>query len=738
MLCLFSVFLMGIIPLTNTNTTSTSHDNSLMLNDPNGAALAASTFAEPAGRANLMMAYDNESDVVIIYGGWNEPLPYELGDTWSYDYNTNKFVDMSPASAPPVREVGAMAYDSQSDRIVMFGGIEDYATRLDRNDTWAYDYNTNTWTNMNPILAPDVRDAFGMVYDSESDRIIIFGGYDSAHHVTLNDTWAYDLESNTWEEMNPATAPSERYFPGMAYDEESDRVILFGGVFQGGLGDDTWAYDYNTDTWVELSPGTNPVGRKAHAMTYDDESDRVVMFGGAGGNSLALDDIWTFDFNSLTWERKYSSYQPTARLRHSMVYDSESDVIISFGGTEVTYENGPMIDDDVTWAYDMNANHWRQMSPITQTEGNEVMMAFDSESNMTIIFGGRDMTPSVRLSKMDTWAYDASTDSYFNMSPIVTPAIKSMGDMVYDSQSDVCVMFGGLEDPMAATPTAETWLYDFNSNTWTNASPSAAPPVRYVNRMAYDSKSDRTILFGGYDGSLLLGDTWAYDVESNTWEEMSPTLSPDGRVDHMMTYDWESDRVILFGGQTTISLGQTNDTWAYDYDTDTWQEMSPTTAPPSRAITSMAYDNESDTIVLFGGFGESGVNLDDTWLYDYNSDTWTQATPSTHPSARFRHKAVYDSKSDTVIIFGGINGAWNGPDNDISTDTTWSYDVNTDTWTKMSEIPEPSLPPTTTTTTPTSPTSPTEPSQLPLELIAIVVGGIVIVVLAVIVVRARR
>ncbi|MFW9926938.1 MAG: hypothetical protein ACFFDM_09240, partial [Candidatus Thorarchaeota archaeon] len=99
--------------MTNTNTTSTSHGNSIMLNDSNGAALAASSFVEPDGRANLMMAYDNESDVVVIYGGWNEPLPYELGDTWSYDYNSNKFVDMNPAFAPPVREVSSMVYDSQ-------------------------------------------------------------------------------------------------------------------------------------------------------------------------------------------------------------------------------------------------------------------------------------------------------------------------------------------------------------------------------------------------------------------------------------------------------------------------------------------------------------------------------------------------------------------------------------------------------------------------------------------------
>lgn len=738
MLCLLTVFLMGFVPLTSTNTTPYVHGNSVLPNDSEGTTLAAiSGFEEPDGRANLMMAYDSESDIVVIYGGWNTPEPFELGDTWSYDYNTNKFVNMSPSSTPPVREVASMVYDSQSDKIVMFGGLEDYNSYIQRNDTWTYDYNTNTWTNMSPVAAPPIRDAYAMVYDSESDRIILFGGLGY-----LNDTWSYDLESNTWTQMSPATSPSGRYFPAMTYDEESDIVILFGGRSSEAKESDTWAYDYNTDTWTELAPSAHPVGRRAHSMTYDSESDRIVLFGGSDDADNALDDTWTFDYNSETWLQATPDYHLSARLRHSMVYDSESDIAITFGGSEPTYYDGEIITDNKTWAYDANSDHWRQMSPITQSERNEVMMAYDSESNMTIIFGGRDMQPTNRIGMGDTWAYDASIDSYFNMSPISTPPPRALGDMVYDSQSDLCVLFGALEDPMELVPNAKTWLYDFNTNTWSNASPATAPSARFAYRMAYDSKSDRTILFGGHDGGQLLNDTWAYDVESNMWEEMSPALAPSGRVDHSMTYDWESDRVILFGGQPNDFISQTNDTWAYDYDIDTWQEMSPTTAPSLRTLPAMTYDNESDVVVLFGGFGPEGVNLDDTWLYDFNSNTWVQAMPATHPSARFRHRAVYDSQLDSVIIFGGTTGEWNGPDNDIETDTTWLYDANTDTWTKMAEIPALPLPTTTTTTTTTTitttTTTTTEPSQLPLDLIAVAVGGVVIILLVVLVIRQRK
>jgi N-acetylneuraminic acid mutarotase len=313
----------------------------------------------PIGRANLMMAYDIESDIIIIYGGWKTPEPFELGDTWSYDYNNDNYTNMDPVTAPPVREVGMMAYDSQSDKIVMFGGIEDFNSYLVRNDTWTYDYNTNTWTDVTSGAAPSPRDASGMVYDSESDRIILFGGENVEKY---NDTWAYDLETNTWEKMNPSNAPSARYFPSMAYDEESDRVVLFGGRSDGDKIPDTWAYDYNADSWQELTPTTQPSWRRGHYTTYDSESDSIVLFGGSDISDVAQEDTWLFDYNSNTWTQVNPANSPSARLRHNMVYDEESDIILSFGGTDMGYYAGNIITTDTTWAYDTNANNWTEMS----------------------------------------------------------------------------------------------------------------------------------------------------------------------------------------------------------------------------------------------------------------------------------------------------------------------------------------------------------------------------------------
>src|SRR6266571_5385007 len=153
---------------------------------------------------------------------------------------------------PPARYGHAMAYDSQSDRLVLFGGASTSAgVLLLLNDTWAYAFNTSTWTDMSAAIAPPARYGHAIAYDSESDRVILFGGYSSCcGGITLGDTWAYDFNTDTWTAMNPAVAPGPRESSAMAYDSRSDRVVLFGGY--GGY-NDTWAYDFNTNTWTDTT-----------------------------------------------------------------------------------------------------------------------------------------------------------------------------------------------------------------------------------------------------------------------------------------------------------------------------------------------------------------------------------------------------------------------------------------------------------------------------------------------------
>ena len=226
----------------------------------------------PSAPSFHAMAYDAESDRVILFGGRGDPNK----GTWAYDHDTNSWTNMNPATSPDPRPFAisdhAMAYDAQSDRVILFGGFSGTRSNpIHYDDTWAYDFNTNTWTNMNPTSSPTTRHAHRMVYDAQSDRIILFGGikdaFDFSNQNYYDETWAYDFDTNAWTQQSPSPKP----LPGgcfvLAYDAESGRVILFGGERGPTLYDDTWAYDFNTNAWTIMNPATRPSVQLYQEMT---------------------------------------------------------------------------------------------------------------------------------------------------------------------------------------------------------------------------------------------------------------------------------------------------------------------------------------------------------------------------------------------------------------------------------------------------------------------------------------
>src|SRR3972149_7362943 len=63
------------------------------------------------------------------------------------------------------------------------------------------------------LVAPDPRPSpragHRMVYDSESERVILLGGGSpfGSPGTDLNDLWAYDVEDDRWRELRPPVMP---------------------------------------------------------------------------------------------------------------------------------------------------------------------------------------------------------------------------------------------------------------------------------------------------------------------------------------------------------------------------------------------------------------------------------------------------------------------------------------------------------------------------------------------------
>lgn len=335
---------------------STTNDNTWNKKNPN---VVGGTLYE---RERFSMAYDSNADRTIMFGGGGA---VHYNDTWVYNFNDNTWTNMSPemvGGTLTVRIDYAMCYDSDADRTILFGGAGPSGFC---NDTWAYSYGDNKWYNMSPemvggTLSP--RWLMRMVYDSTAKRTILFGG--NSNHVGVNDTWAYDYSNNTWYNMSPETVGgtlNRTWVHDMVYDSSADRTIMFGGIHEEGDSwtNETWVYNYNENKWYKKYPeivGGTLWNRIAHIMVYDSDADRTILFGGQKDGGDQLNDNWMYNYCDNKWckvnpEMAGGTLWP--REASGMVYDSTNKRTILFGGWcyESIYTWGNRND---TWIYNIN------------------------------------------------------------------------------------------------------------------------------------------------------------------------------------------------------------------------------------------------------------------------------------------------------------------------------------------------------------------------------------------------
>ena len=323
------------------------------------------TVPGPSPRAGAALAYDSKTNQVLMFGGtdgtpcWDD-CPPMFGDTWIFDIAASAWSQIKPPAAPTPRASAALAYDAESDRIILFSGFEsgkNYALQ----DTWAFDMNAKTWTQMKS-QGPPYHFGCSLVYDSKADRMIMWGGWNMEKYVGLDDTWTYDYNTDTWTEMKPAVKPPGVNLQSMDYDSKADRVVMWGG----GSNTSVWIYDLNADNWEERKPSAGPSSRFLHKMTYDPKADQIVLYGGYTGDpNAAMDydkytnsETWLYDYNTNTWKQQNPSVNPGPLAEFGQVYILSLQRVLLFGGTNANKSFSNKI-----WTYDTAANTWAEVQP---------------------------------------------------------------------------------------------------------------------------------------------------------------------------------------------------------------------------------------------------------------------------------------------------------------------------------------------------------------------------------------
>jgi hypothetical protein len=365
---------------------------------------------------------------------------------------------------------------------------------------------------------------------------LVLNGDSGSTEITPTPTLSFTPTPNPlrWRQITPqGTSPPARAIHTAIYDVANHRMIIFGGLVPTNPsrhGNDVWSLDLalGMEQWTELNPtgSAPPTGRRRTAI-YDEVNQRMIVFGGDDcllewwGDVMCgpTDKAWELDLTpgNESWEEIETG--PGDRLSHSAIYDAGNQRMIVFGGKKVTYFNPPSND---VWAFDL-------------TEGSERWFQL--------------LPPSPRLSGV--WGHA----------------------VIYSPENRWMLTFGGFTDVPGIDTVDQTWVLDISSpddESWIDIGLSSqGPDARGDHSLAYDTRYQRTLLFGGVRGRATYNDVWFLDFQEETfyWQELSLSSPiPKERWGHTAIYDPISHRMIIFGGQTgpVDQPNFVNETWSLD------------------------------------------------------------------------------------------------------------------------------------------------------------------------------
>jgi Galactose oxidase, central domain len=270
----------------------------------------------PVARRRMAMAYDSVRGVTVMFGGDPVETPY-LGDTWEWDGKAWAQVsNMGPAA----RSVAAMVFAADEKAGVLFGGKPAGGPANAFGDTWRWD--GTAWTEL-LNSGPMARSGHGMAFDSNRNRIVLFGGL-SGSGGPLGDTWEFD--GTAWTEQMVEMGPSGRSGVAMAYDDVGKRVVVFGGVdVSANVFGDTWTWD--GQKWVQIAE-FGPAARFDATMSGW-QGSLVLMGGTASGSATPFLDTWQLSGN--LW-KQLANIGPGPLCEAASVVDSGRNVVVLFGG----------------------------------------------------------------------------------------------------------------------------------------------------------------------------------------------------------------------------------------------------------------------------------------------------------------------------------------------------------------------------------------------------------------------
>jgi len=304
----------------------------------------------------------------------------------------------------------------------------------------------------------------------------------------------------TWERIEAANeGPSARSNHAMIFDPEGTRILVFGGRERRDFLNDVWAFSLENRIWTNITPsGNGPAPRRTPATIYDPQAQQLVTYSGQGAGFF--NDIWGLDLDTLDWTEFQDAPRPAPRYGTVLAHDAARQNALTFAG--FTSERGRFND---TWRFSLETNEWKELN----------------------LDGPR---PGLRCLHMGT----------------------------FDSDRDQFMIYGGQRNG----PLADLWAFDPSTETWREIVTDTHPPARMFATMVYADQFQEVLVHGG-SGAGVFGDLWVFNPDDEQWIELNVEGdTPSARHSHSSV--WITGLgMMMFGGNTINGLG--NDLWKLSF-----------------------------------------------------------------------------------------------------------------------------------------------------------------------------
>ncbi|MCX7804349.1 MAG: hypothetical protein N3A38_04070 [Planctomycetota bacterium] len=605
----------------------------------------------PGAGAWWSMAWDSKRKAVWLCGGVgvaSRKHPELFNDIWQYDPARKTFSPAKSKAFPAFSGGCRIVYDSKNDLIIRAPAYDgEWAAMCNRDATWIYDPNKNTWEGRKTPGSPKNALCAAFVFDASAGKAVYLAqGKD--HRA---ETWTYDAAANAWAKVETAERPPARVVAGAAYDPENKLIVICGGVgHRGGDGygylhrgggvqlTDTWALDLSKPEWRKLDVGAPAVPklngergtRFEHfcAMDYDSKNKALVL-------SAPTVGVW-----ALRYRPEGAKAQPELKLTAlppARKIEPPKEPVF-----RMAPPNRKLLE--------LPPNTWTKLDGGPCIGGGEVPMIYDEATGFCLKYGGCNNGGAGSFSSgygNDLSAYDPATERWIALRWVdpcgpARPANGCTRGYCYDPVRKVVWFAGGTAGNSLAWSLPPDFQGSFDNATW-----------RYDSlRDRFDlvpSKGrtphgwDRVVCCYDRERNLFVFNARLFDPAEATWADGGEGLP-------VMMYTYACYASTLKGLFAVRRDKAQEGIWnhkavLYSASEKAWKDLPAATGLPqgkdARAMT--AYDPGNDIVVcVLGG---------QTFIYDIKAGTWKD--PGIKAPDVAEHM-VFDTRHKVVLATGAM------------------------------------------------------------------------------------